>query len=166
MPPVEVALLAADPPAPDKVAIRFERPVLVTEIEVGGEPLTVVNVHFRAPIASAIPGQKTGPYSWKRVDAWAEGYYLSGLKRIGQALEVRRLVDQIFDADASAKILVTGDFNAEIHDTTMRLLKGGSEDTGNGDLADRSLVVLDSPSKPRAGSASSITAAPKCSTTC
>ncbi|MEZ5853930.1 MAG: endonuclease/exonuclease/phosphatase family protein [Hyphomicrobiaceae bacterium] len=143
LPPVEVAMLASDPPNADKVPIRFERPVLVTEVEIGSATLTVINVHFRAPIASAIPGQKSGPYSWKRVDAWAEGYYLSGIKRIGQALEVRRLVDQIFDADPDAMVLVTGDFNAEIQETTVRLLKGGSEDTGNGDLAYRSLVVLD-----------------------
>ncbi len=143
VPPLETALITADPPSAAPVPIRFERPVLVTDLDLGGRRLTVVNVHLRAPIASPVPGQKTGPFSWRGVGAWAEGYYLSGLKRIGQALELRLLVDGLLDADPAAQVLVAGDFNAESNETTVRLLAGAPEDTGNADLAERALVVLD-----------------------
>jgi endonuclease/exonuclease/phosphatase family metal-dependent hydrolase len=143
LPPVETRLLSAEPSEAQAVPIRFERPVLVTGIDAPSGRVTVINVHLRAPIASAIAGAKLGPYQWKSVSAWAEGYYLSGLKRVGQALELRLLVDGIFDAEPDAAVLVTGDFNAEANETPVRLLAGAPEDTGNAGLAARGLIVLD-----------------------
>jgi endonuclease/exonuclease/phosphatase family metal-dependent hydrolase len=143
VPPLETTLVTADPPATAPIEVRFERPVLVTDIDLGARRLTVVNVHLRAPIASPVPGQKSGPFSWRSVGAWAEGYYLSGLKRIGQALELRLEVERQLASDPDALLLIAGDFNAEANETTVRLLAGAPEDTGNADLAARSLVVLD-----------------------
>ena len=143
VPPLELRSVTAEPPATAALPIRFERPLLHAEIEVGGRRLHVINVHLRAPIASPIAGQKTGPFTWKSVSGWAEGYYHSDLKRVGQALELRLLVDRLFDADPAASILVTGDFNAEANEATVRLLAGVAEDTGNAALAARALVVLD-----------------------
>ncbi|MDX2155755.1 MAG: endonuclease/exonuclease/phosphatase family protein [Hyphomicrobiaceae bacterium] len=143
VPPAQVSLVTAEPPTTDAVEVRFERPVLLTGLDCGGRLITIVNVHLRAPIASAIPGQKSGPFSWRTSGAWAEGYYLSGIKRIGQALELRLLVDGLLDADPGAHLLLTGDFNAEANETPLRLLAAAPEDTGNADLAGRSLVVLD-----------------------
>jgi endonuclease/exonuclease/phosphatase family metal-dependent hydrolase len=143
VPPVDLPLLTAEPPVAGTVPIRFERPLLHVEIDAGGFRLHIINVHLRAPIASPIAGQKIGPFAWKSVKGWAEGYYHSGLKRTAQAFEVRLLVDRIFDADPQARILVTGDFNAETNETPLRLIAGIAEDTGNAGLAQRALVVLD-----------------------
>lgn len=143
VPPVGLTPITAEPPAAGALVIRFERPLLHAEIDLGAHRLHVINVHLRAPIASPIAGQKTGPYAWRSVRGWAEGYYHSGVKRIAQAFELRLLVDRIFDREPDARILVAGDFNAEANETPMRLLAGAAEDTGNGDLAGRSLVVLD-----------------------
>jgi endonuclease/exonuclease/phosphatase family metal-dependent hydrolase len=56
---------------------------------------------------------------------------------------VRISVDRLFDLDPHGAVLVAGDFNAEDHETPLKILVGAEEDTGNGHLASRSLVVLD-----------------------
>lgn len=143
--PPSMAHATAEPPDPTPAEIRFERPLLVTEIAPGAraERLTVVNVHLRAPLASTIPGGKLAPFAWRSVAAWAEGFFHSGVKRTGQALELRLLVDALFDAAPDPLVLVAGDFNAEDHETPVRLVAGAPEDTGNPELAARALVVLD-----------------------
>lgn len=143
VPPLDLRLITADPSQPGEQRVGFDRPVLVTEIDAPCGRLTVINVHLRAPIASAIPGQKAGAFVWKSSRGWAEGYALSGYKRIGQALEIRLAVDALFDADTQARILVAGDFNAEANETPLRLLAATPEDTGNTEHAARALVVLD-----------------------
>lgn len=126
------------------VEVQFERPLLVTRHDAGnGLAVTVVNLHLRAPLASAIPGEKSGPFSWRSVSGWAEGYYLSELKRSGQALELRLLVEEILEHSPHALVAIAGDFNAEDHETPLRLAIGATEDTGASELAGRSLVVLD-----------------------
>ncbi len=141
--PVEVRLVTPKPPAIAPSPVRFERPALVTQIDVGGQPLTIVNVHFRAPLASSIAGGKSGPFVWASSAAWAEGFHLSAIKRAGQALEVRLAVDRLLDVDPGAMVLVIGDLNAEDHETPLRTLIAAPEDTGNSDLAARSLVPLE-----------------------
>jgi endonuclease/exonuclease/phosphatase family metal-dependent hydrolase len=137
-------LKTAIPPETEARPVSFDRPVLVAHIEpTGGDPLTVINVHLRAPLAAAIPGQKLEPFVWKTVAGWAEGYFLSAMRRAGQALEARLLLEQLFDADASGLIAVAGDFNAEDHEVPLNLIVGAEVNTGNPLLARRSLVVLD-----------------------
>lgn len=143
VPPVSVPLCSVEDVSDAPTLVRFDRPFLVTEIEVEGTRLHVINVHLRAPLASSIPQQKLAAFAWKSVSSWAEGYYLSGLKRTGQALELRLVIDEIFDADKTAEILVTGDFNAESQETAARIIAGAPEETGNSELAARSLVLLD-----------------------
>ncbi len=78
---------------------------------------------------------------WRSHAGWAEGYYLSDVKRVGQALEARILVDKIFAADGEdALIAVGGDFNAEIGSVPFKALVGSVEDTQNPDL--RSTVLI------------------------
>lgn len=83
----------SDPPQPEPVRITFERPLLTVDLDVGGRLLTVVNLHLRAPLAAPIPGQKLSSSAWRSTAAWAEGAFVSGLKRSAQALECRLLVD-------------------------------------------------------------------------
>ncbi|MCK5546349.1 MAG: endonuclease/exonuclease/phosphatase family protein, partial [Rhodospirillaceae bacterium] len=106
--------VTAIPHNEDPVAIGWDRPVLLTELNVGEEsPLHVINVHLRAPRAAFIPGQKLNSKSWKSMPGWAEGYFMAAIKQSGQALEVRFLIDEIFDANPRALICVVGDFNAD-----------------------------------------------------
>ena len=60
-----------------------------------------------------------------------------------QALELRLLVDEILARDPERLVAAAGDFNAEDHESPLRLVVAGEDDTGNTGLAPRSLVVLD-----------------------
>ena len=136
--------LTADPPSPGPQPVAWERPVLHSMIELpGGRPLHVINLHLKAPLAAHVPGQKVGPFQWRSVAGWAEGFFLAEIKRAGQALEVRLLIDRIFDADEGALIVVAGDLNADISETPARLVLGQIEDTGSGLLAHRALVAIE-----------------------
>ncbi|MCC7276171.1 MAG: endonuclease/exonuclease/phosphatase family protein [Alphaproteobacteria bacterium] len=130
--------------APDGVDVRFERPLLHVRIDVGGpRPLDLVNLHLRAPLPVAVPGQKAAPMQWNSVGGWAEGFFLSAMKRTGQALEARLLVERLFDEDADAWVALVGDFNADSREVPIILLRADVEATGNGALDGRSLVALD-----------------------
>jgi endonuclease/exonuclease/phosphatase family metal-dependent hydrolase len=124
--------------------VGFDRPLLLAEIELpGGRGLDVFNLHLCAPRASAIPGEKLSSSQWRTTSGWAEGYFLSSLKRTAQALELRLLVDDLLARDPERLIAVAGDFNAEDHETPVRLAVAAGEHTGNPALASRSLIVLD-----------------------
>ena len=142
--PVAYRAVTAIPHESTPRPIYFERPALVAEVALkSGTKLTVINVHLRAPLASAISGQKLSPFSWKSTSGWAEGFFLSGLKRSAQALEIRLAVDHILDADPHSLIAVCGDFNAEDYETPLKILQAAEDDTGNGHLATRTLVTAD-----------------------
>src|SRR5262249_29480717 len=102
--------------APEPVV--FDRPLLYTEIALpDGRSLDVINLHLRAARASAIPGEKLTSAQWRTTGGWAEGYFLSSLKRNAQALELRLVVDDILARDPERLIAIAGDFNAEDHET-------------------------------------------------
>jgi hypothetical protein len=124
--------------------IEWDRPLLYAAIRIDNRRVVhVLNVHLRAPRAAFLPGQKSGGRTWKSMSGWAEGFYLAAIKRIGQALEARLLVDQFFDSDREALIAVCGDFNAGIHQVPVRIIRGDEEDAGNPHLAMRMLVPLE-----------------------
>jgi len=127
-------------PAP----VYWDRPILQTVIVLEtGERLHLLNLHLRAPLAASVPGQKKSPFAWKSTSGWAEGYYLAAVKRSGQALEARLLVDEIFDSDPAALIAVCGDINADAYEVPSRILKADLDDTDNPGLAGRVLFEVD-----------------------
>lgn len=127
-------------PAPrDAGEVTWDRPILHTVIEVNGSRLHVLNLHLRAPLPTVIRGQKESAFRWSSAAAWAEGFYISSIKRNGQALEARVVVDELFDADPNARILVCGDLNAGEHEVPLAILRATVEDTGNPALEARVL---------------------------
>lgn len=137
-------MVTAMPPPAEPEPVSFDRGLLLAEIELpGGELLSVINLHLRAPLAAAIPGQKKSAFVWRTIGGWAEGYFLSTVRRAGQAFELRLLLEELFAADPHRLIAVAGDFNAEDHDSALRIAIGAEEETGNGALSPRSLVLLD-----------------------
>jgi len=132
--------------APDQAGVRLEwdRPLQHLTLTLpDGRRLHVFNVHLRAPLAMAMPGQKSGPFTWRSVAGWAEGFFAAALKRAGQALELRLAVERVFDAEPGALVAVCGDFNAEDHDTALRLACAAEDDTGSGHLAARVLTPVE-----------------------
>jgi endonuclease/exonuclease/phosphatase family metal-dependent hydrolase len=136
--------VTATPPLAEPQPVTWDRPVLHARLDLGnGRALDVFNVHYRAPLAAFIPGQKSDPFAWKSVSGWAEGYYLAAMKRSGQALETRLAMEDCFARDEEALICVAGDFNAGLDEMPLRIVIGAEDDTGSGDLAGHSLVPLE-----------------------
>ncbi|MFE7330273.1 endonuclease/exonuclease/phosphatase family protein [Streptomyces sp. NPDC057565] len=141
--------LTANPPDPEPVPVGIERPVLHAQIDIDhaapGRLLHVITVHLKSKLPTEIPGQVINPKRgvWGTADGWAEGSFLSSMKRMSQALEVRRLVDQILHDDPDARIIVAGDFNAEPQEIPVLAICGNVEDTNNSDLATKVLVPLE-----------------------
>ncbi|MEL6892645.1 MAG: endonuclease/exonuclease/phosphatase family protein [Actinomycetota bacterium] len=140
--------LTADPADDDAVTIGIERPIQHVVLDIGDDGmqtdlLHVINVHLKSKRPTNIPGQKVDNFTWRSASGWAEGFFLSSLKRMSQALEVRWLVDQILDDDPDAQIVVAGDFNAEPNEVPVLAIRGDVEQTGNGDLATRVLVPIE-----------------------
>jgi len=142
--PPSVRMEQAIPESDALEPLRWDRPILQAVIQLeSGEKLHLLNLHLRAPLAVSVPGQKLSPFSWKSVAGWAEGYYLAAIKRSGQALEARLLVEEIFDADPEALIAVCGDINADDYAVPARILKAELDDTENPGLAQRVLIDMD-----------------------
>jgi endonuclease/exonuclease/phosphatase family metal-dependent hydrolase len=133
------ALPLSDHPEP----IEWERPLLYAKIAIGTTLLHVVNLHLRAPLAAPVAGQKLAPLSWRTVGGWAEGFFLAGIKRAGQALEARLLAERLLDADSDALVAVAGDLNAEIYEVPVRILRGEFGDVGNVAISSRALFPVE-----------------------
>lgn len=139
-----VAPPSFQPASGPAAAIEWDRPFLHVRVMLDdGRPLHVVNVHLRAPRAAFVEGQKESGVRWRTMAGWAEGFFLAAVKRAGQALEVRLFVDRLFDAEPLALIAVCGDFNAAVHETPLRTIRGDEEDAGNPHLAIRTLVPVE-----------------------
>lgn len=118
--------------------IRWERPTLYVRLRKDGEdPIHVLNVHFKSKHPTPIPGQGPKDFKWESASGWAEGYFVSSMKRVGAALEVRLFIDSIFDESADPNIIVCGDLNAEPHEVPAMAIRGTTEDTGNSTLIGR-----------------------------
>lgn len=134
----------ANPSIPDPVEIVWDRPVLHTEIDIGTDRhLHVFNLHLRAPLASFVPGQKSGQFKWRSVSGWAEGFFVATIKRSGQALEARFAIDALFDKQTDALIAVCGDMNAGDQEMPLRILKGDKSETENSTLETRTMFPLE-----------------------
>ena len=135
--------ITADPVESDPIDIGWERPILHCTLDLAGtKKINIINLHLKSFPPTDIPGQKhsTQWYKWLSHKGWAEGYYISDIKRVGQALETRVLLDQIFSSDLHALIAVGGDFNAEIGSIPFKAIVGSVQDTSNVDLRDTVLI--------------------------
>jgi endonuclease/exonuclease/phosphatase family metal-dependent hydrolase len=127
---------------PETVAndITWERPLLYAILDLGNSrKLHLINAHLKSKIPTSIKGQDKD-YSWKTASGWAEGYFISSMKRVGQALEIRRLIDDIFDKNEMPAIAVCGDFNSDDNDVPVSAIRGRIEETQNPDLRGRVMI--------------------------
>lgn len=133
--------VTAQPAEHEATEVTWERPILYAKIRLDDDTvLHVINLHLKSRLPSYIEGQKVDRYTWRTASGWAEGFFLSSMKRVGQALETRMLIDKLFDADEDALIAVCGDFNAESDEVAVEAIRGDVENTGNGRLTKRVMV--------------------------
>lgn len=126
-------MATANPPDATATPLAWERPLLYTQIDLGaGRMLHLVNIHLKSKLATSIPGQKIDSYTWLTVSAWAEGSFISTMKRVGQSLQIRMLIDSIFDTHGlDSLIVIAGDFNAQADEISFKAICGPVEETGN-----------------------------------
>jgi predicted extracellular nuclease len=128
-------------PAEEVEEVSWERPILHVRIAPSDNAVVhVVNAHLKSKLPTDVAGQKLDAFTWRTASGWAEGSFLSCMKRVGQALETRMLVDRLFDEDTDALVAVYGDFNADTDDVPVQAIRGDVEDTANGGLARRVMV--------------------------
>ncbi|MCB8981872.1 MAG: endonuclease/exonuclease/phosphatase family protein [Ardenticatenaceae bacterium] len=137
--------VTAKPPEAAAKDITWERPILYVKLDLdAGRFLHLLNVHLKSKRPSPVEGQNLGTYAWRTMAGWAEGSFISAMKRVGQALELRVLIDDIFDKlDVSGEpkyIVACGDFNADVSDVPLQAIMGPVEETGNTGLIERVMV--------------------------
>lgn len=131
------------PPSTEVQPITWDRPLLRASLRLPDGPLLhIVNMHLRAPLAAPVPGQRRRRGGWQSLGGWAEGFYLASLKRSGQALEARLLVEELLALDIEALVLVAGDMNAGENEAPLRILRGAAADVDTPDLAGGELTPL------------------------
>ncbi len=131
--------ITAIPEETEPKDVSWERPILRVKVAHPEGEIYVLTVHLKSRIPTTIPGQKED-FAYKSVNGWAEGYFISSMKRVGQALELRMMIDEILDNDPKSKIIVCGDFNAEPGEVPVEAIVGRVENTGNPALRFRQLV--------------------------
>jgi len=142
--PLPYRAVTAKPEGARDLTLEWDRPLLHAVFDTpSGRALHVINLHLRSPLAAPIPGQKLSAQAWGSLAGWAEGFFAATVKRSGQALEARLLVERIFDAEPAALVAVCGDLNAGEEETPARLLIAAPEDNGNPALAGRALEALE-----------------------
>jgi len=137
--------VTAIPPETEAKEVTWERPLLYATVDLGdNRKLRLINVHLKSKIPSDVSGQRIDPYTWKTVAGWAEGTFISSMRRVGQALEMRILIDRIFDsAEATGEqplVAVCGDFNGDMDSVPVKAIRGLVEETGNPALLHRIMV--------------------------
>lgn len=128
----------------ETVEVGWDRPLLYVPVTTpSGRTLHLINTHYKSKRPTPVRGQGPEDFKWASAAGWAEGFFLSSLKRVGQAFETRMFVDTLFDADPEALVVVGGDLNAETSEVPMQTLRGDVGDTGNPDLNNRMLYPLE-----------------------
>lgn len=136
--------ITAIPPDTNANSVTWERPILYAKLKLdASRALHVLNLHLKSRIPTDISGQKTSQFSWKSASAVAEGAFISSMKRMGQAVQTRKIVDGLFDVTPNALLAVCGDFNAEAEDVPLLAIRGDVEETQNALLTGRVLVVCE-----------------------
>jgi endonuclease/exonuclease/phosphatase family metal-dependent hydrolase len=135
-------MATAIPPDTTASPVEWERPILHVQIDLGaGRIAHVINVHLKSKLASTIPGQKIDTFTWRSVSAWAEGSFISAMKRLGQALQARLLIDDLFTNEGlDALIAICGDFNSTADEVPLQAICGPVEETGNPEHGPRLMV--------------------------
>jgi endonuclease/exonuclease/phosphatase family metal-dependent hydrolase len=135
-------MVTASPPQTQAGDITWERPLLYVTLDLGNDRLLhLIDAHLKSKNPTDIAGQKLDQFRWRTVAGWAEGSFISAMKRVGQALELRVLIDIIFEAaeqmGKDALIAVCGDLNSNSDEVPVTAIRGPVEETGNAALSRR-----------------------------
>jgi endonuclease/exonuclease/phosphatase family metal-dependent hydrolase len=122
---------------PDKGSrpIKWDRPLLYCRVRTpAGVVIHVLNAHYKSKNPTPIEGQGPTDFQFATAAGWAEGFFISSMKRVGAALETRVFLDKLFEAEPNACIVLAGDLNAETHEVPIMAVRGEVDSHGNAAL--------------------------------
>jgi len=137
--PAPVYQLVTENPQREPRAIRWDRPLFYCRVTAPFGQIHLLNAHFKSKIPTPIPGQGPENFRWRTASGWAEGFFLSSMKRVGAAIEARMFIDQLFDAEEEPLVAIGGDLNAESDDVPVVALRAEVESHENPALNGRTL---------------------------
>ncbi len=129
-------LALADPRSGFAVRVTgaFSRPALRVTWAAPGLPMTLVVLHAKSKIPTPTPNRSPeGP--WPSLADAGEGRLLSEVKRLAQAVELRRALDQLFASEPEARVALVGDFNDALDAATLWIAGGDARAAASPDLA-------------------------------
>lgn len=126
-------------------AVHWNRPIVEATVDLPGiGPTTFLALHLKSKRPSDVQHIDRGPDGlWPSLASHGEGTVLSSLKRVGQALEIRRRVDSLFALHPSARIVVLGDFNDSLDSVTLEVVRGNYVGARNPILWDQELYPVE-----------------------
>jgi len=112
--------------------LKWDRPLLYCRARTpDGLVLHILNAHYKSKTPTPIAGQGPVNFKWATAAGWAEGFFLSSIKRVGAALETRVFLDELFKTDRNAMIVLAGDLNAEADEVPLEAIRGDVTSHGN-----------------------------------
>jgi len=114
--------------------VKWDRPLLYCRVRTpapGGIVMHILNAHYKSKNPTPIAGQGPENFMFETAAGWAEGFFISSMKRVGAALETRIFLDRLFEAEPEARIVLAGDLNAESHEVPVLTVRGDITAHGN-----------------------------------
>lgn len=122
----------------------FSRPVLRVVWAVPGFRTTLFVVHWKSKIPSPVPDLAGGANErWRSHAQAGEGRLLTELKRLGQAVELRREIDAALTGEGGGRVVVLGDFNDSLDSECLRILRGDSRSCHTPELVPTELLACE-----------------------
>jgi hypothetical protein len=121
---------AVDPKTGLNIAVSgaFSRPVLRVPCHHPGLDIILLVLHGKSKIPSSTPRRPDpGAGAWASLADVALGRLITEVKRLAQAVELRREVDRILEQDPGAAVAVLGDFNDVLGSEAVRCLLGDAD---------------------------------------
>lgn len=119
----------------------FSRPALRVTWEVPGFPLTLLVVHWKSKLPSPTTARRQGPAEpWAAFGDVAEARFLTEVKRLAQAVELRKVVDGLLAGEPEGRVIVLGDCNDTQESEVLRILMGDARATSSPGLVPYELI--------------------------
>lgn len=121
--------------------LKWDRPLLEVPVKVSPNlTITVFVVHLKSKRVTFPKGVDSRRYEWPSLKYYAQGSFLSTLRCVGQAMDLRGKLDAVLDRDPEANIVVLGDFNDGLGTVTLDTLMGDHIGAYNTALRDFELI--------------------------
>jgi hypothetical protein len=118
----------------------FSRPALRVAWDAPGLTMTLLVVHWKSKIPSFTPSRRQEGEPWASLGDVGEARLLTEVKRLAQAVELRRAVDRILADDPQARLAVLGDFNDFLESEALRIVRGDARACRSPSLWERELL--------------------------